>query len=57
MTWDYSDFDGSAIVDEVAPETIKRLGDMQQQDIDRKAIIGALDRQVIVMVLERYNSH
>jgi hypothetical protein len=56
-TWDYSDFIGGNIVDEVAPETIKRLGDMQQQDIDRKAIIGALDRQVIVMVLERYNSH
>ena len=53
-TWDYSDLIGGNIVDEVAPETIKRLGDMQQQDIDRKAIIGALDRQVIVMVLERY---
>lgn len=49
-TWDYSDFDGSAIVDEVAPETIKRLGDMQQQDMDRKATIGALDRQVTGMV-------
>ena len=49
-TWDYSDFDRSAIVDEVAPETIKRLGDMQQQDMDRKATIGALDRQVIGMV-------
>lgn len=55
-TWDYSDFDGGAIVDEVPPETIKRLGDMQQQDMDRKATIGALDRQVIVMILERYNS-
>jgi hypothetical protein len=53
-TWDYSDLIGGNIVDEVAPETIKRLGEMQQQDIDRKAIIGALDRQVIVMVLERY---
>lgn len=53
-TWDYSDLIGGNIVDEVAPETIKRLGDMQQQDIDRKAIIGALDRQVIVMVFERY---
>jgi len=45
--WDYLDLEGGAGGDEVGPETVKRLGDMQQQDIDRKAIIGALDRQVL----------
>ena len=45
-TWDY-DNDGGNSVSDVGPETIKRLGDMQQQDIERKAAIGAVDRQVI----------
>lgn len=43
--WDLPDGDRG---NEVGPETTKRINDIQQQDIERKATIGAIDRQVLL---------